>query len=221
MIKHLFAGILFLAAVAADARVINTLEDYDLYNDLHVIRIGLVGEDVWSENEAEFPDVTLSLLRQFLSRHDRAKKDPEIRRKLFKLYGQPINTPELIALRDELAAEVNARDAVYAFEFFLTNKLINDEDGTLKPAAPQLLRIEMIADYVDRYMNPLSAEEFAREKYPNSEHPLLTPREKQMASRAEINYFKVVKGYLYSDYLNCEARLVSRTGRPKLRVNSR
>jgi hypothetical protein len=209
MLKYFISNILFLTVVAADAQVIKTLGDYRLYNELHIVRTDLIGEDVLLHNPEDYPDVTLLLYRTFIPRHDRAKRNKNLLRQLFELYNQPINTPQMLALRNSLAAKLNAIDAIYAYEFFEKNHLIY-ENGALKPAAVQLLRIEMIADFVDRYKNPLAGEEFGREQYPNSVHPLLTDHERVIATAAESRYFDVVKGYLYSDYSNCEAKLVAR-----------
>lgn len=143
---------------------------FELHHD-RVLKLGLALFDVHPE---EFPLLTREQVEEFLTLHDRAKLDntkrfrtrfwkkptgPSFTKKLYKLYSlgyeRVKNDPKLKKIVDQL----NETDRKVAYDYFKRHKLLN-KDGTLKPEAEQLLRLEHIVDVVDRHTDPVAKEEF-------------------------------------------------------------
>lgn len=207
LLRSAIVAICLCISLLSFAFEIQTLQDFRAYNLLHVQRVQKLGVYLYNKFPGEFPDLNVSLVEGFLAQHDYPKlNEPELQRDLFRLYGRPIDSAEMIKLRNEVVARVNEAEHEYAYAYFAATDLLN-ENGSLTSAAQQLLRIEMIADLVDRYLNPLAAEEFAREMRPASEMPALTPREKWLAQHLERRYFELVRGMLYHDNVACGVRL--------------
>jgi hypothetical protein len=200
--------LLILAGMPAFAKEIKTLEDFNKYNELHVQRVEKLGVYLFQRFGSDFPDLNIKLVREFLAQHDYPKlNETDIQKELFQLYGMRLTSRALQERRLELVRRLHQAEHEYAYAFFAHAGLLH-EDGTLKFAALQLQRLEMIADAVDRYRNPLAEEEFARPMRPASEMPSLNSREQWLASKLEERYSIITRGLMYADNIECVWRLM-------------
>lgn len=152
-----------------DREYVHSLPEYVLYMRSHIQRVVLIGSDI-RENERfsnQFEDVDPEVLKEYLSRyHDRRKikdwqRKNSMARKLEANYGIDKNKlpPEERARYQAIIDELNDGDKEERREFL----------SKLPPEiVEKLLRIERIADQIDRVMSEVSEEEWNKIMEPAS-----------------------------------------------------
>ena len=173
----------------------------------HQDRVARLGYEILATSE-DFKDLNPELTDEFLHRHDRAKLDhsPEFLAKhgiteeehaihgLAKIYGKNIAdmTGDEKTTAEAIRSLTNRIDNATADEFFKENGLFNP-DGTRGTIAEKLIKVEHIADLVDRGMDPISAEEFNKVMEPASKF-LKDEIEQKLAAQLEERYKKTLEG---------------------------
>ena len=174
---------IILVSVCSNAQGITSLSDFEFHIDLHrkrVLELGL------ALRERFYPDLPYKETKVFLKLHDRAKK--KYARELYVYFNQS----GVFALIDT----INDKDAQYQIDFFLNRlDIFTDHFSKIK-------RIELIADQVDRGLDPIAAIEFGRPMELASERIIIPPLQDQ-ALWLEANYERLTNQLQFCQhYLN-------------------
>ena len=159
------------------ARRVYNIADFRVHMEAHIHRVRLLGQELLRIGREEFRDIDPTILDEFLSQHDLSKIDRSpgfLRRhhyaherslleRIYDGYGVNFKNLDSEAKTAAMAvvAELNRIDHEVALEFFRAHGMLT-EGGEPGPSALLFLRIERIADWVDRGESPVSSEEFAR-----------------------------------------------------------
>lgn len=188
--------------------------ELELHFRSHVDRVVRLGLEARTRTP-EFRDLDADLVKRFLSLHDQAKINHSmsferrfgVDRKmrpltaLARLYGKRIE--ELSdgerKLAESIRSEVNRIDHAVGQRFFRNHGLLT-ESGEPNAVAQKLLRIEKIADTVDRAMSPVSGEEFHK-VMESSAKWLKIDADKEIAAGLERDYRSLTYGLSYDDAL--------------------
>jgi hypothetical protein len=182
-----FWGSIVPAALAAEdagyqpqRKYVNSVEDYLDHVNSHRERVTRLGLELLRIEPEKFRDIDRSLLEKFLKSHDLEKTEPEFVTALYSRYGKSFTTSSGQKLTqtqsersgNDVIAQLNARGKEYARRFFEANnqngRFINAQ-GEYTGLANRYFLIESVADKVERYLCPVSAEEFNRAMSPASD----------------------------------------------------
>ncbi len=215
LLLALFAG---FGAVAetGDNTYVRTRSDLQRHYRLHIFRTRRLGLALYDMDPSEFPGVTRDQVDEFLTLHDRAKLDSSakfqqrfwadppggqaILDRLFAIYGVGYSPADPAVQANVLSTvrSLNAADRNVGRAYFNSQGMIF-EDGQLTNAARSLLRLEHIADIVDRASDPVTMEEFRLEE--GNRPPLskfLSPEDEPLARRLQQRYGEIVSGLEYA-----------------------
>ena len=184
---------------------VNNLVDFYHHTSLHKKRVVALALAALDKFPQEFPGLEKQIVMRVLGRHDDAKIDPAIRdvdgkpfyQKLFKHFGA--KPPRELIDRLNQADEKIMQTAL-GEEGLLPNP--KDNKALLARKAQQvesLLKLEKLADHVDRGMSPVSAEEFGREMWKKSAEAKKASDKglQKMARFLEIQYKKITGTFSY------------------------
>jgi hypothetical protein len=226
----IFARQLLPPAVAAERnQFVNSPGELRDHFQLHIRRVTLLGVALYGEFFQSTPALSASLLRKYLAVHDQTKildssafrtkfwraagvnqaGAPFVER-LFGFYNSQSGLDETRESLRTLVTELNATDRQVGLDFFLKNGLL-DSAGNPTPLAQTLLRIERIADVVDRNSDPVAMEEFGIAKQPPLAQFIQSDVDLAMATWLKERYARFTKGYAYTEFFagprqsNCNA----------------
>lgn len=201
-------------AFAPPRQYVQTVDDLERHFKLHISRVVRLGTWIYDNNPGEFSGVTRSQLEEFLSLHDQAKinssaafkaefwveplETPPFIRRLFERYASVnASLPEAeMEKTKQLIANLNATDSRVGQEFFKRRGML-DKDGKPNEVARQLLRIERIADVVDRKSDPVAQEELSvRKERPFSDF-LSSGTDLAIAAQTEARYLAITNGLAF------------------------
>lgn len=195
-------------------RYVNSPGDLKVHFTTHIKRVSRLGVELYDSHPDLFPGVTREDVREFLAVHDQTKIDDreEFRRsfwvekaeaafidRLYFLYGKgygfaadPAN-----AAWTGVISSLNATDRRVAMDYFRRRGLLA-ADGEPTERAKTLLRIERLADVVDRNSDPVAMEEFnIKEQRPLGEF-IRDPVDLILAQELKQKYRATVKGLEYA-----------------------
>lgn len=212
---------LFLAisAVGAGRDYINSISDLEDHYRTHIRRVGILALSTYDENRATFPDITRQDVIDFMKLHDQAKINdtPEFRR-TFWIDPEPLTRPSMLerlysiyglgyrpaseadrARIDAIKMSLNGADRNVAVAFFKERGMLQP-DGQPDARARALLRLERIADVVDRGSDPVAREEF---NFPQGAGPPLDvylqhPDDLALAVPLKERYNRLAEGFAYT-----------------------
>lgn len=189
------------ARLSAGRKFVFGLEDFELHIRLHRQRVMTLGLEVFEKYPNAFPSINKAQVIEFLSLHDMAKIDPVLTpakyqasflQMLYRYYGLPRNLLSQAQQKtmDEVIHELNKADRALVLRYFQESGLLGFNNEPLAPAR-ELLLIEKLVDLIDREMNPVSSEEFARKMRPASDF-LNKDFERAMARSLKNRYFDLI-----------------------------
>lgn len=180
----------------------------------HARRVRVLGMHLRRIYQEAFVEVNPEILGDFLILHDQAKlnhsqnfiknyhlpMDSPLLDELYGLYGVIVssaNADEFRARNMALIARINEVDRGVALHFFRLRGLATED--SFSPLAQRYLKIEKIADAVDRGMNPVTAEEFGRPMLAASQF-LPDAESKDMATKLEQVYGLLTREMSYDKF---------------------
>lgn len=196
---------------ASQGRYVRSLLDFRIHMKAHIQRVELLALKAYELKPELFDGLSPQLIRDFMRLHDQSKvnqtpaflrdhgldNSKTILARLYENYGVDFSSisPERRAQFQALVGELNAVDAKVAKDFFHSRGLL-EADGTLNERAQKLIRLEKIADSVDRGSCPVSAEEFNRPMLPSSRF-MKDPVDQAIALQLEKQYDSIVSSATY------------------------
>jgi hypothetical protein len=177
------------------------------HEKIHRARVVLLAEAARDKYSHRFPGVTKALLFGKVKDHDRSKDDdsPEfyeevgysnpktIPERLYQTFlDTPFQTKAALKKGKALFRTLNWIDKVIGYRYFKDNGLLTT-DGRFSEIARYILKLEMIADVVDRGQNPFSPIEFGRPMIKASDLPDLSDEDREIALFLENNYYHITK----------------------------
>lgn len=205
-------------------RFVRSLDEFRVHVQLHrerVIYLGLEAHRLWPDT---FGRVSESLVREFLRLHDLSKVDnsPSFRAKfwlpdtlseisfierIYRYYGKDFKSLPEEQKVDFLRtiSDLNYSDFRVAKDFFLQHGLWDLEKNMPSGAGSLLLRIEKIADVVDRNGDPVAREELGVKRLRPLRAQFDHPIDFQIAVELKKNHRSLAKGLFYQD---CPIRLL-------------
>jgi hypothetical protein len=178
-------------------RYVHSAQDFDVYVDGHRERTKVLGLALYKSFYQKSNIVSEDLVRQFLELHDLSKTENAVKAGLFKQYGQDLAS--LPPQFGELTSYLNSIDTHISEQFFTLHKLSPTQISTL-------LRIEKIADLVDRAMDPVAQEDFGR-KMKRASAWFQSGEMRLQSWFLEANYDKITLGLSYRDRMEAKGRL--------------
>ena len=194
----------------AERRYVNNSSDLHVHFETHIQRVARLGSALYQAHRELFPGVSHEQVKDFLSVHDRTKVDDsaEFRRqfwteptgasfieKLYSLYGKgyafladPANERS-----KQIIDHLNATDKRVATDYFRRQGML-DASGDPNAQAKILLRIERIADVVDRNSDPVAMEEFNIQKQRPLGDFVRDPIDLALALELKSRYQSTVRG---------------------------
>ncbi|EPZ49517.1 hypothetical protein M902_0773 [Bacteriovorax sp. BAL6_X] len=176
----------------APRKYVNDAFDFYQHMQAHKKRVVEMGMRLLNDYPDEFKDVDPQILRSVLSVHDNAKIKTSSRyngRPFYEVlyeegYGKKLDRKIVDAL--------NAQDEEFVEKVF-------DRYNLDKSSREQILRIEKIADFVDRGMSPVAPEEFGRKTTlaSQSDFFLKDKVDRDLAKHLEDNYNEINKNLGY------------------------
>ncbi len=154
----------------------------------HRQRVAAIALFLYSHEDSFRSQISQELLINFLKLHDRSKEQRDIAAYLSQHFG------EKLLSTDEVVIELNFYDDALRWEFLQSRGLMFGARFT--EAAKRLLRIEMIADLVDRGQDPTAQLEFGRPLLSASRF-LRFDEDKKLAQLAEQFYSTIIAGLEY------------------------
>ena len=198
---------LFPVAVAADKAAFKYCKNADEYaffiENVHREIMKKIALDILKRYSESFSQVNSMTLISFINLHDASKVDPRygITMRLYAFYG--VRLSNLSKEEQEGALQVineaNRIDDALRENFFRENHIFSATQRA------QYEALEKMADFVERYFNPLSREEFARTMYPPSESTFLAPLHQKMvkitfeSEAGRVLYIKLADGLTFDD----------------------
>ncbi len=190
---------------------VKNIHDFTIHTQLHIKRVERIGLYLFKKFPNEFKQLDQKIVHNFLKKHDQGKvnvslwkdkgKKPIID-KIYKYYNVPKESisPKELALLGKAVDDLNAMDTMVAYQFFRDNKLYT-ATGEISPKAHQLLRLEKLADIIDRGKNMVSPEEFAKKAMIPASKWFKNHKEQLMAMSTEHDYNKIIAGLDYNQQL--------------------
>lgn len=214
-LRHVSSSLGLAVLALAWASVANAgppyVTDFDTFlthTESHIERVKRLGIELYRRYPVAFSHVDEKTLTQYLSLHDRSKtlgafSKNSIASRLYRYYGKDLKVMSAADQQEfqKLIDALNESDAQVSKEFFGRHRLLNAE-GEFTSGALEMMKIEKIADMVDRAQSPVSIEEFGKQMTPASEW-LSNPLESRMASSIERGsvYNKLVAGATFEEHL--------------------
>ncbi len=168
-----------------------------IYINAHRLRVVNIGLAIQSFRPIlDLPD---EMLTAFLHLHDLSKLEPDIFRSLSLHYGRSLNDPNYSENSElqSLIQRLNSIDLNHARSFFARHGLL-DTNYCPTVVAKELLRIEKIADLVDRALDPAAWEDFGRKLHPAS-HYLPNFQDQHLAQELEKRYPQITQGLSFQE----------------------
>ncbi len=110
-----------------------------------------------------------------------------------------------------LRSAFNKNDSEIGLKYLIKHGFA-DANGVLTPNGKNLLKIEKLADIVDRGMDPTSSEEFGKKIVRASESKYLKSQNgKKMAAVLEGEYFKTTKGLSLREHKNIMTKFITKS----------
>lgn len=208
--RLLMLALIFLASNTAFAAYVNDLSEFKHHCILHRTRVALLGRQLRTNF---YPEVDIRLLENYLQLHDAAKVTNQP--KVYRTYG--FQSPPIESLFNHYG-KISIRGKDQQIGRVLRMIDILDEEirsvffttfGTTH--ARELREIEMLADLVDRGMDPVAREEFGRPMLKASEILKNSPLLKKALWLEDI-YPQMVSQFRYriSPEDSCELLLINR-----------
>lgn len=172
-----------ITAMEAHHNIIG-IDSFSVHTEKHRSRVFFLGLDIYRQNKETFNFVDYDNLKSFLLLHDLAKDN--FNDELFDtIFGRDIKrmSPSSKSKAKELIKKINNLDAKIARKFFKKNNISKEQIG-------QLMRIEFLADSIDRGMSPTSSQEFGRDMRLASNF-ILDPIEKSI-----VEFYENLENYL-------------------------
>lgn len=145
-----------------------SVDQYLLHMKMHRTRVKRLAVLLYERFQNQFANVNPELVTEFIDLHDLSKVNDQyslhnpISKRLAETFGKDQNLPEIQETIGAAVLELNDIDQGLAREFFQSKGLLA-EDGTYSETAIELLRIERIADLVDRGFDRIAHIEFGRQ----------------------------------------------------------
>jgi hypothetical protein len=204
--KHLYTCLIFLSfsLIALkgkdDIRYVHNIEDFRTHTSTHIHNVYTLGMHLYYKYQNTiFRDLPEQVVKEKLLSHDFEKvatlsqlrtigydHDKTFLERLYENYGQTKNDNML-----DLINELNHYAEYYERSIYSRHSLLNP-DGSLSLIAQKISTIEKIADLVEREKNPISSEEFGRQKMMPARRLLRTSLEKQLALELAQAYSNIV-----------------------------
>ena len=197
-----------MAAIASEINgtqkreYVNSVVDFYHHTQLHKKRVVELAANLVETFPEEFKGIDKEMINRILSVHDNAKIGHNFRfsdgkayyEKLYEYYGKRPPMEIINSLND--VDKSIMRQTIDNELFQLTKSMSVDDAAKFKEEfVGKLSRVENLADFVDRAMNPVSAEEFGRQMFleSNSNTSKEDVAYKKMALYLEQNYKKIVQ----------------------------
>lgn len=196
-------------AIKPARHYVHNFYEFRVHTQLHIRRVEKIGLYIYKNHPEQFKNVDRDLAQKFLQKHDQGKvnynlwkaqgEDPIIKQ-IYKYYNVPKQqiTPQQFTEMKHSIQKLNDMDAKIAKAFFKEHKLIKP-NGELSDSAQELLRLEHLADLVDRGKNIVSPEEFAKKAMIPASKMFKNTFDTTVAAEAEAQYAKIIKGLDYTD----------------------
>lgn len=178
-------------------KFVNSVVDFHHHTQMHKKRVTALALELYKKFPKQFTGLSEEMIIRVISQHDDAKINPKYRFKgkiplyeaLYKYYGKrpPKEVIDSLNAVDEKIVDMALKRE--GFEILDTDTEARKRHK-LK-VRKQFLKLEKLADFVDRAMNPVSSEEFGRKMWKESD-AAKTPMHKKMALYLEKNYTKMV-----------------------------
>lgn len=208
------------SAEVSTNRFINGAGDLHAHFTLHIKRVGILANALYQEYFKDVPGLDAALVKDFLNIHDQTKIDSSLEfrksfwgfsgvesakpfiNRLFEFYNnQP--KPDDVARKatlQTLVQELNATDKKVGEDFFRRRGLLNP-DGTPGVIAQALLKIERLADVVDRNTDPVAMEEFGLKTQVPMSRFLTDPQDLAKATSIKNRYFELTREHQYENFM--------------------
>ena len=194
----------------AERRFVKNSSDLQVHFSTHIERVARLGVALYQAHRELLPGVTHDEVKDFLSVHDRTKVDDsaEFRRQFWVESGGPSFIDKLYLLygkgyafvadpangqAKQVIDQLNATDKRVAMDYFRRHDLL-DATGEPNERAKFLLRIERIADVVDRNTDPVTMEEFNIQKQRPLSDFVRDPADLALAIELKQKYQSTVRG---------------------------
>ena len=182
---------------------VKNIEDLKQHFDCHRQRLMVLAQALVIQYPEHFKELkNTNLLQEFLHLHDAAKFSHL--EDLFMYYNtRPLfsNVYEAEKFKS-LVARVNAQDELVRLNFFKLKALCGENSTEYNKQAKLLIEIERLVDMVDRGLDPVAIEEFAREMRPASEMFAIDSKDYIMAKYLEQEYHNLVGHLSFDSYLS-------------------
>jgi hypothetical protein len=182
-------------------RYVSTVGDFETHVRLHVLRTQRLALELAHSHKELFGSLNDELVFSYMALHDVSKyaaqdgNPTHILRRLYESYGRNFSAlPAQEQHRSRaLVNELNALDRKVSENFLRAHGLMSDS-GALNPKGAALLRLEKIADLVDRGLDPVAAEEFNKAHMERASQFLKDPGDRKLATELEARYPQLVHG---------------------------
>ena len=195
-------------AVPAARAYVMSYRDFRLHTEIHIQNVRSLGLALYDRyHDTEFKEVSRQMLAEKLRWHDHEKLASErelmalgyehsspLGERLYQYYGEDklkLSVAERVQFQD-LIEELNFFAGKYELSFYQKYGLLSDQSEP-DIVAQKMALIEKVADLVERESNPISVEEFHREKMKPAEDFLSDPFEKKMARYLQQRYQDTVR----------------------------
>lgn len=196
-----------VASPPATRAYVMNYKDFRLHTEIHIQNVRRLGMALYDRfQDTDFKNVPRQMLAEKLRMHDHEKLAAEkelvalgyehnrpLGERLYDYYGEDKNklSPAEREQFQGLIDELNYFAGKYELSFYQKYGLISDQSEP-DVIAQKIALIEKVADLVERESNPISSEEFHREKMMPAEDFLSNPREKQMARYLQQHYEQTI-----------------------------
>ena len=166
-------------------KYVNDVYDFIHHTRLHVKRLESLAPIVLKKYGHLFPDIKPEVMADLLRDHDLEKLSPEFRDVNDKPYYRTIYKEGYAGKLDrEIIDDFNKKGDKYIAQVLAKHGLDPKSDVYLK----QYKRFELILDFFDRGMSPVTPEEFGRPMAKASNFPALSKEEQAIAKDLENMY---------------------------------
>jgi hypothetical protein len=192
------------------APMVQDAVDFHHHTRIHAQRVQMLGLKL---RDKFFPDLNRQLAHDFLALHDQSKLHGadlpnSILKRLYSFYGKNANYlqgAERLAYQ-QLSQEIIQLDK-YTNSAFI-NSRVSATDPNHRWIVQALLRIERLADVVDRSNDPVAQEEFGRYMRPVREVLNLTSEETEMVQYLDSIYPQIYLDAAVVQGISCQKILV-------------
>jgi hypothetical protein len=194
--------------VPATRAYVMSYKDFRLHTEIHIQNVRRLGMALYDRyQDTEFKGVSRQMLAEKLRLHDHEKLASEkelvalgyehnspLGERLYQYYGEDklkLSVAEREQFQD-LIEELNFFAGKYDLAFYEKYGLLSDPSEP-DIVAQKIALIEKVADLVERESNPISIEEFHREKMQPAEDFFSDPGEKKMARYLQQRYDDTIR----------------------------